>query len=335
LFRGAVTARRIEATGGNGRVVGLKVDGAIVPLKAGTTVAVEGWGLLTRGASLGRLRAPLMLRLVRMHDSLPAGTRIAVAFAASSRPPSETGRASAKKQSRHVRPPDFPATSYPFTPHGDFGPALRANPVIAIASRYLGIRYQWGGSEPSTGFDCSGLVKYVFAQLDVPMVHFAAAQWHSPDTVWVPPHRLAPGDLVFFVGSDGTREEPGHVGIYVRDGYFIDAPHTGAVVRVDRLTDPIFARQYIGARRVVVPLHELDAGTTLRTDAIASFSLPQILLGSLGESPTVVAAGPTARDPNARANIATLGIPVGSFFLILGGAAAFIVRRKRRPADIT
>lgn len=127
---------------------------------------------------------------------------------------------------------------------------MRDNPVVSIALRYLGVPYLWGGARPRTGFDCSGLVQYVFGQLGVPLVHYAASQWHSPGGVWIPPDRLQAGDLVFFTGSDGTRHAPGHVGIYIRDGYFIDAPHTGSFVRVDSLDERTFADEYVGARSV-------------------------------------------------------------------------------------
>ena len=152
-------------------------------------------------------------------------------------------------------PPDYPTSAYPFLVGGGLAPAAQKSAVVSIALRYLGARYRWGGARPKTGFDCSGLVQYVFAQLGVSLPHYAAAQYYSPDAIWVPPNRLQPGDLVFFTGSDGTRRAPGHVGIYVGDGYLIDAPHTGAFVRIDRLNEPWFANNYVGAKRIVASLH--------------------------------------------------------------------------------
>jgi cell wall-associated NlpC family hydrolase len=115
--------------------------------------------------------------------------------------------------------------------------------VVSIAMRYLGVPYLWGGETPK-GFDCSGLVSYVYAQVGVSLPHYTVSQWNYSGAVPVSPDQLQPGDLVFFNGLD-------HVGIYVGYGYFIDAPHTGAFVRIDRLSEPWYAANYDGARRIV------------------------------------------------------------------------------------
>jgi cell wall-associated NlpC family hydrolase len=111
--------------------------------------------------------------------------------------------------------------------------------VVGIAMRYLGVQYVWGGSSPS-GFDCSGLVAYVYAQVGVSLPHYTGALWN----VGVPVSRsdLQPGDLVFFDGL-------GHVGIYIGGNSFIHAPHTGDVVRISSISG-WYADTYVGARRV-------------------------------------------------------------------------------------
>jgi cell wall-associated NlpC family hydrolase len=140
---------------------------------------------------------------------------------------SQTGKTNdSRKHGQQARrpTPDFPSSPYPLAV-GSLTHAARDNLVVSIARKYVDVRYLWGGASPAMGFDCSGLVKYVFGKLGVSLPHYAASQWYSPNAVWVAPNRLQPGDLVFFVGSDGTRKSPGHVGIYVDDGYIIDAPH--------------------------------------------------------------------------------------------------------------
>ncbi len=98
LFGGAVTASTVQATDGRGRVTGLEIDGSPVALADGEVVAVEHWGQLTLHAQVGRLSAPLVLLLLERHDSLPAGTTIAVAFSAVSAPKPALARAAARKQ---------------------------------------------------------------------------------------------------------------------------------------------------------------------------------------------------------------------------------------------
>jgi cell wall-associated NlpC family hydrolase len=107
--------------------------------------------------------------------------------------------------------------------------------AASIALRYLGVPYVWGGASPS-GFDCSGLVMYVYAQLGISLPHYTVAQWNATQPISSP----APGDLVFFNGL-------GHVGIYIGGGQFVDAPHTGSVVRIDSMSN---FGGYDGARRV-------------------------------------------------------------------------------------
>jgi cell wall-associated NlpC family hydrolase len=116
--------------------------------------------------------------------------------------------------------------------------------AVAIAERYLGVEYTWGGDMPGTGFDCSGFVRFVYAQLGIDLPHYAASQYDL--TRHIPTSMLEPGDLVFFEPhSDG----PGHVGIYTGDGYFIDAPYTGSVVRFDTVNAVAKLVGFVGASR--------------------------------------------------------------------------------------
>jgi cell wall-associated NlpC family hydrolase len=116
--------------------------------------------------------------------------------------------------------------------------------AAALAQQYLGIPYVWGGSSPAQGFDCSGLAMFVYRQLGISLTHFTGAQWNEGDIV--APSDLQPGDLVFF---DPGPLGPMHEGIYIGGGQFIQAPHTGDVVRITSLTDPSYATRYLGAVR--------------------------------------------------------------------------------------
>jgi cell wall-associated NlpC family hydrolase len=123
---------------------------------------------------------------------------------------------------------------------GFTAPPSQYTGVVGIAMQFLGVPYVWGGSSPS-GFDCSGFVMYVYAQVGVSLPHYTGAQWSMG--VPVASGDLQPGDLVFFDGL-------GHVGIYIGGGEFIHAPHTGDVVRIDSLSDGWYAATYDGARRI-------------------------------------------------------------------------------------
>jgi peptidoglycan DL-endopeptidase CwlO len=126
------------------------------------------------------------------------------------------------------------------TPDGAVvAPPSRYGGVVGIAMRYLGVPYRWGGASPS-GFDCSGFIMYVYAQVGVSLPHYTGAQYAMGSPV--SRDQLEAGDLVFFNGL-------GHAGIYVGGGNFIHAPHTGDVVKISSMTG-WYASTYVGARRL-------------------------------------------------------------------------------------
>ncbi len=128
----------------------------------------------------------------------------------------------ARPASLRLRPVSVDFTDVHARHGGMIGPQ-----AVAIAKRYLGIPYVWGGSTPTGGFDCSGLVMYVYKQLGITLDHYAA--WQYLEGQRIAPADLEPGDLVFF---EPKADGPGHVGMYVGDGKMINAPHTGDVVRI-------------------------------------------------------------------------------------------------------
>ncbi|CAB3666776.1 C40 family peptidase [Paraburkholderia rhynchosiae] len=117
------------------------------------------------------------------------------------------------------------------------------------AMSLVGVPYRWGGNTPDSGFDCSGLVRYVVAR---------AASVNLPRTTAdmsgrgesVEPDGIAPGDLIFF---NTTGRPHSHVGIYVGKLRFVNAPSTGGTVRLDYLTNPYWAKRFDGIRRVAGP----------------------------------------------------------------------------------
>jgi cell wall-associated NlpC family hydrolase len=107
-----------------------------------------------------------------------------------------------------------------------------------IANHLTGIPYRWGGASPRAGFDCSGLVQYVYGKVGIHLPHYAAGQYGHGRRI--SRGSLRPGDLVFFSGL-------GHVGIYAGSGKFIHAPRSGTTVRWSRLSSH---GSYYGATRV-------------------------------------------------------------------------------------
>jgi cell wall-associated NlpC family hydrolase len=112
--------------------------------------------------------------------------------------------------------------------------------IVEVARRYLGTKYLWGGASPKTGFDCSGLLQWAAAQsgIRIPRTTYQQVKAGRP----VAPSQIQPGDAVFF----GNPNAPHHVGVAIGGGKFIEAPHTGAVVRISSLAG---RRDFAGARR--------------------------------------------------------------------------------------
>ena len=113
------------------------------------------------------------------------------------------------------------------------------NNVIAYATNFLGTPYVWGGTSPSPGFDCSGFTQYVYAHFGIRLGRTTYDQINNG--VGVSRSDLQPGDLVFF-GTNG----PTHMGMYIGNGTYIHAPHTGDVIKISSLN----RSDYITARRV-------------------------------------------------------------------------------------
>lgn len=143
------------------------------------------------------------------------------------------------------RPPAPPATrSWPQVPPAN--PAA-ASSVLMRALGLVGTPYKYGGNTPESGFDCSGLVNYVYRDmlaLNLPRTSRELAAVQGPR---LDPRQLAAGDLVFF----GSKGDVSHVGIYVGEGRFVHAPSSGGTVRLDYLDGAYWRDHYTGAKRVL------------------------------------------------------------------------------------
>jgi peptidoglycan DL-endopeptidase CwlO len=192
---------------------------------------------------------------------------------------------------------------------GSGSSGVTGSDVVADARQYLGVPYQWGGTSPTTGFDCSGFVQHVYGDLGISLPRTSQEQ----ATVGTAVPNLAsaqPGDLLFFEpGPSG----PGHVGIYVGGGMMIDAPHTGTSVQVQQVwTTPVAIRRIVSSG--------LGSGVSgIGSSGIpASLGVPGSLLGTFesaaqqyGVPPSLLAAvakQESGFDPNAVSSAGAQGL---------------------------
>ena len=154
----------------------------------------------------------------------------------------------------------------------------RASKMVLTAVQLLGTPYRWGGKTQSGGFDCSGLTRAVVMQatgMELPMNARGQAWVTRP----VPFHEVRAGDLVFF----NTRGHVySHVGIYVGDGFFIHAPHSGAVVRIEDMRQEKWMRRLTGTHRL--PLIRPVVPASAVESAAGMASLPASITGNAVQS---------------------------------------------------
>lgn len=144
-------------------------------------------------------------------------------------------------------PPPAPAAAQRDWPQVTPADPASANAVLMRAISLVGTPYRYGGNTPEGGFDCSGLVNYVYSDmldLKLPRTSRELAAWQGPR---IEPRELATADLVFF----GSRGNVTHVGIYIGEGRFVHAPSSGGTVRLDHLDGSYWQRNYSGAKRIL------------------------------------------------------------------------------------
>ena len=119
--------------------------------------------------------------------------------------------------------------------------------VLDTARATLGAPYRYGGATPKTGFDCSGLTRWVFARHGIRLPRVTKQQFKAGQAVqW---GRLSPADIVFFRTS--LLGKSLHVGIYSGGGMFIHSPKTGGRVREETMDSPYWRNRFIGGRRLL------------------------------------------------------------------------------------
>ncbi|WP_350403638.1 C40 family peptidase [Pseudomonas sp. W17] len=149
-------------------------------------------------------------------------------------------------------PPPAPVVRAPvFNSSQTFSPV--AEDVLFRALGLVGTPYRWGGNTPDAGFDCSGLIGYVYrdaAGISLPRSTREMIGMQAPD---VGKNALQTGDLIFFATNGGSQVS--HAGIYVGEGRFVHAPATGGTVKLDSLSKAYWQKAYLSAKRVLQPEH--------------------------------------------------------------------------------
>lgn len=283
LFGGAITATTVKATDGKGTVTGLEIRGSHVAIKRGQTIAVGSWGLLTLGAAVGRLSAPLALRLVYQHDSVPARTTIFIGFAALPQAHTvATPQANKHEREHRQKPKSRLPQPLTVTPRLGIRPSNYVFPIDGGAS--YSDTY---GANRSDIYDGWHHGVDLFAPLGTPVVAVATGKltlvgWNAVGgwRLWVTDkrgnsfyyahlagysrhilrhRRVKAGQVIAFLGRTGDAfGTPPHVHFEVHPHQFVKLGYDGAV-------DPT---SYLRSWRVEhLPVSEIPAAARLRAPA--------------------------------------------------------------------
>ena len=148
------------------------------------------------------------------------------------------------------RTPPAPVAQKPvvFITHPEETSPVAAD-VLFRALGLVGTPYRWGGNTPDSGFDCSGLIKYVYndaAGISLPRTTREMIVMRAQS---IGQDKLQTGDLLFFATNGGSQVS--HAGIYVGEGRFVHAPATGGTVKLDSLSKAYWQKAYLNAKRVL------------------------------------------------------------------------------------
>jgi cell wall-associated NlpC family hydrolase len=137
-----------------------------------------------------------------------------------------------------------PSIGQSYSPSSGASGSSKGVAAVQNAAKFLGGKYVWGGTNPYTGVDCSGLTQYVLKQQGINIPRVSQDQYKAGTAV--AKNNLQPGDLVFFI-TDGKTVS--HVGIYEGNGNFVHAASTKRGIVRNNLGDSYYAQHYVGARR--------------------------------------------------------------------------------------
>jgi cell wall-associated NlpC family hydrolase len=202
----------------------------------GARLAIDG--------DFGPLTLAAVENFQRTHNLTPNGIVAAATWSALDETPPATTMVNyqpAPKPAPKPAPTPAPKSSTP--PAANPAPTgANASAIVAFARTLVGDPYQWGGESPTTGFDCSGLVQYVFAHFGINLPRTSYEQFDAGARVSF--SQLEPGDLVFF---DANGPGASHVGLYIGGGQFIAADTPAQGVRLDSFADPYWGAHFVGA----------------------------------------------------------------------------------------
>jgi hypothetical protein len=195
--------------------------------------------------------------------------------------------------------PQAPAGLPRFVDH-----SVGAEEISIEAMSLVGVPYRWGGNTPESGFDCSGLVDYVVRRAASVKLPRTTDQIGTVGSA-INPDEIAPGDLIFF---NTTGRAHSHVGIYVGQYRFVNAPSTGGTVRLDYVTNPYWAKRFDGIRRVAQgltprPAQPFDAPHLEAAEPAQRGAVPPLQADNLPPAGASLSAlQPLAANPAAAAN---------------------------------
>ncbi|MPR02389.1 NlpC/P60 family protein [Pseudomonas sp. MAFF 212408] len=124
-----------------------------------------------------------------------------------------------------------------------------ADHIVGRAHELIGTRYRWGGNTVSGGFDCSGLMVYLFRSEAGITLPRSAASMFTGEGKKIARHQLKRGDAIFFK-TLGHRRGINHVGVYIGNGRFIHAPRSGKTTRIDSLNNTYWNKHYVAGKRL-------------------------------------------------------------------------------------